>query len=96
MWGTKIEHNFFSQTFGHRRDILSKSRDIRPKKFDFPGFEGHTEHFGPHPFAWKTPTPTRKYPDQKVWVWVPFSSLIMWLIKFGTFGRNLGGNDHNT
>ena len=24
----------------------------------------------------KDPHPTRKYPDQKVWVWVPFSSLI--------------------
>ena len=40
-----------------------KSRDIPPKKFDFPGFEGHTELFGPHPFVWKTPHPARKYPD---------------------------------
>ena len=34
----------------------AKSRDIPPKKFDFPGFEGHLELFGPHPFTWKTPT----------------------------------------
>ena len=28
-----------------------------PQKFDFPGFEGRIEFFGPHPFTWKTPTP---------------------------------------
>ena len=56
--GTKIEHKFFFlKLFGHLRDIPPKSWDIPPKKFDFPGFEGHTELFGPHPFTWKTPTP---------------------------------------
>ena len=55
---TKIEHKlFFLELFGRPRDIPAKSRDIPPKKFDFPGFEGHTELFGPHPFVWKTPTP---------------------------------------
>ena len=33
---------FFLKLFGHLRDIPAKSRDIRAKKFDFPGFEGHT------------------------------------------------------
>ena len=46
---------FFLKLFGRPRDILAKSRDIPPKKFGFPGFEGHTELFGPHPFMWKTP-----------------------------------------
>ena len=41
---------------------------IPGKKFDFPGFEGHTELFGHHPFMWKTPTPPEKFPDSKVWV----------------------------
>ena len=53
----KLNTNFFFlKLFGHRRDIPAKSRDIPPKKFDFPGFEGHTELFGPHPFTWKTPS----------------------------------------
>ena len=42
---------------GHRQDIPAKSRNIPPKQFDFPGFEGRTELFGTHPFMWKTPTP---------------------------------------
>ena len=50
-------HTFiFFELFGHLRDIPAKSLDIPPKKFDFPGFEGHTELFGPHPFTWKTRT----------------------------------------
>ena len=31
--------------------------------------------FGPPPLHVEDPRPTRRYPDQKVWVWVPFSSL---------------------
>ena len=47
----------FVKLFGHLQDIPAKSRDIPPKRFGFPGLEGHTELFGPHPFTWKTPTP---------------------------------------
>ena len=43
----------------------AKSRAIPPKKFDFSGFEGHTELFGPHPFTWKTPTPPENIRTQK-------------------------------
>ena len=75
--GQKLNTNyFFLKLFGHRRDIPAKSRDIPPKKFNFPGFEGHTELFGPHPFTWKTPTPPEQYPDSKVWVCALFSRLI--------------------
>ena len=56
---------FYLKLFGHRRDIPAKSRDIPPKKFDFPGFEGHTELFGLHPFMWKTPTPLENIWTQK-------------------------------
>ena len=38
---------------------------IDTKEFDFPGFEGHTERFGPHPFRWKTPTPPENIRTQK-------------------------------
>ena len=65
--GQKLNTNFFiCKLFGHRRDIpAAKSRDIPPKKFDFPGFEGHTELFGPHPFTWKAPTPPENIRTQK-------------------------------
>ena len=63
--GTRIEHEPF---FGHRRDIPAKSRDILPPKFDFPGFEGHTEPFWPPPLHVEDPYPTRKYLDSKVWM----------------------------
>ena len=53
--GRKVEHKLFSQTFRHLRDIPAKSRDIPQRKIGFPGFEGHTELFGPHPFTRKTP-----------------------------------------
>ena len=56
---------FFLKLFGHLRDIPAKSRDIPPKKFGFPGFEGHTELFGPHPFTWKTPTPPENIRTKK-------------------------------
>ena len=52
-----------------------KSRDIPPKSLVSLGFEVHTELFGPHQFTWKrpkSPHPTARYPDPKVWVWVPF------------------------
>ena len=50
--GNEIEHKLFLlKLFGHLRDIPAKSRDIPPIKFDFPGFEGHTELFGPHHFT---------------------------------------------
>ena len=71
--GLKIEHKlFFLKLFGQFRDIPAKSRDIPPKMFDFPGFEGHIELFGPHPFTWEDPIPHRKYPDSKVWFFLLF------------------------
>ena len=36
-----------------------------PLKYGFPGFEGHAELFGPHPFTWKTPTPPEHIWTQK-------------------------------
>ena len=58
--------SFFKAAWVDR--VPAKSRDIPPKKFAFPGFEGHTELFGPHPLTWKTPTPPekKKNPDSKV------------------------------
>ena len=67
---------FFSQTFrAFSRDIPAKSRDIPQKKKWFPWFRGTYRTFGPPPLHVEDPHPTRKYPDAKVWVWVPFSCL---------------------
>ena len=66
---------FFLKLFGRPRDIPAKSRDIPPKKFDFPGFEGRIELFGPHPFTWKTPTPLENIRTKKFGFGFFFSSL---------------------
>ena len=67
--GQKFNASFFFPKFSGTPGISrQKSRDIPPKSLVSLGFEGHTELFGPHPFAWKTPHPTRRYLDQKVWV----------------------------
>ena len=67
--------NFFFSNFPGALGISRQNPGISRQKFDFPGFEGHTELLGPHPFTWKTPHPTGKYPDSKVWVCALFSCL---------------------
>ena len=56
-----------------RFDGVSGACRPKPKSSVCLGFKGDTELFGPHPLMWKTPQPSRRYPNQKVWVWVPFS-----------------------
>ena len=48
---------------------------------DIPNF------FAPAPSREINPPPPRRYPDQKLWVWVPFSSLI-WGCASGQASRN--------
>ena len=74
---------FFLKLFGRRRDIPAKSRDILPKKHDFPGFEGHTEPFGPRPFG--SPPPHWKISGLK--------SLGLW--HFMLFSRNRQDDNKN-
>ena len=71
---------FVLELFGCRRDVPAKIWDFPPKKFDFPGFEGHTELFGPHPFTWKTPTPPENIRTQKFRFLLFFSCLkiVLW------------------
>ena len=77
---------FFSQTFSGtagRYPGGQTSWDIPPKKFAFPGLSKDIPNFsGPHPFTAGRPSSrassrSRRYPDQEVWVWVLFSSLIL-------------------
>ena len=56
-----MEHKLFCKLFGHPRDV----------------FEGRAELLAPTPSRVGDPHPTRRYPDQKVWVWIPFSCLIV-------------------
>ena len=72
--GRELNTNLFSQTFrATPRDILAKSRDIPPKKHDFPGLEGHIELFGPTRSR-ERPLPHWKISGPKSLGWVPFPS----------------------
>ena len=51
--GRELNTNCFFSNFSGTSGI---SWQNPAKMFDFPGFEGHTELFGPHPFTWKNPT----------------------------------------
>ena len=75
---------FFLKLFGPFRDIPAKSRDVPRKKFGFPGFEGHT------PLHVEDPHPTGGYPDPKVWVWVPFTSLKLQGVECWISGNHWG------
>ena len=58
----KLNPNFFFSNFffcGHPWDIPAESRDIPPKKFDFPGFEGIPNFLAPTPSCGR-PLPHRK------------------------------------
>ena len=76
LWGDGNWTQFISlKLFGTPRVSRQKSRDIPPKSLvpwvskDIPNF------LAPTPSR-EDPHPTRRYPDQKVWVWVPFPSSI--------------------
>ena len=64
---------FFFSNFSGTSGI---SRQNPAKKFGFPGLQRTYRTFWPPPLHVEDPHPTRKYLDQKVWVWVPFSSLL--------------------
>ena len=66
---------FFSQTF-RVPPYPGKIPGYPAQKVWFPWFRGTYRTFWPPPVHVEDPYPTGKYPDQKVWVWVPFSSLI--------------------
>ena len=61
--GPKIEHKLFSSNFlGAPGISRQKSRDVG-RTICFPWVS--------RPVRVEDPHPTRRYPDQKVWVWVP-------------------------
>ena len=64
--------NFLLSNFSGAKS-QAKSRDIPPKSLVSLGFEGHAELLAPPPPPLTQKTPTT--PKQRVWLWVPFSSL---------------------
>ena len=73
----KLNTNFFSQTF-------RVPPGYPAKKVWFPWFRGTYRTFWPPPLHVEDPHPTGGYAEPKVWVWVPFSCLKMWV-----FPRNV-------
>ena len=74
----QLNTNFFVlKLFGCFQDIPAKVPGYPAKELVSLGFEGHTGLFGPHPSRGR-PHPTRRSPDQKVWVWVPFLPWTFW------------------
>ena len=57
---------------GHPWDIPAKIPGYPAKSLVSLGLEGYREPFWPPPLHVEDPHPSRRYPDQKVWVWVPF------------------------
>ena len=73
--GQELNANiFFSNFLGTSGISRQNSRDMPPRNFGFLCSEGHTELLVPTPSRGRPP-PTRRYPDAKVWVRVPFSCL---------------------
>ena len=72
--GQKLDTTFVLKLFG-------RPWDIPPNPGIFPGFRRTCRTFWPPPLHVEDPHPTQTCPDQKVWVWVPFSSLKM--LSFG-------------
>ena len=72
-----METNLFSSTFRAPPGYPGKIPGYPAKKFGISGFGRTYRTFWPPPLHVEDPHPTRKYPDRKVWVWVPLSSLTL-------------------
>ena len=59
IWGQKLNTNFLFQTFRAPpiSQLKQKTGDIPPKRFGFPGFEGHTDFLARPPTHWKISGP---------------------------------------
>ena len=75
--GQELNTNFSSQTFQAPLAYPTQNPEISHQKVWFcSGFRETYQTFWPPPVHVEDPHhPTRRYPDQKVWVWVPCSCL---------------------
>ena len=89
--GQKSNINSFFSNFSGAPWI--SQQDIRPKTYHFPDFEWHTKLLWPPPLHIKNPHPTRRYPDPKVWGWVPF---LAWKKSSGPSGPAEGRQNNHS
>ena len=77
--GRKLNTYLFFSNFSGAPGISRQAKILGypARKFGFPGLRRTYRTSWPPPLHVKDPHPTRRYPDQKVWVWVPFSSMIL-------------------
>ena len=68
----KLNTNFFAQTFRAPPGCPGKSPGYPAKRVWIPWLRGTYRTFWPPPLHVKETHPTGRFPDQKVWVWVPF------------------------
>ena len=73
--GRELNTNFLFQTFRAPPGYPGQNLGISRQKVGFLGFRRTYRSFWPPPLHVGEAQPTRRYPDQKVWVWAPFSSL---------------------
>ena len=72
--GTRMEHKLFFliKLVGHPRNIPANIPGYPAQKFGFPGFRRtYWDFWRPHLHV-EDPHSTRRYLDQKVWIWFPF------------------------
>ena len=74
--GVKIEHKPFFLNFSGAPGYPGKIPGYPAKKVWFPWVSRDIPNFRPPPLHLENPHPTGGYPDPKIWVWDPFSSLI--------------------
>ena len=71
-WALRPRSTFFSNFPGSPRDIPAKILGYPTRKFGVPGFRRTYRTFWPPTLHVEDPHPTRRYPDQTVWVRLPF------------------------
>ena len=75
--GRELNTNFFFSNFSGTAVISWDFAGISRQRVWFPWVSKDIPNFfWPPPIHVEDPHPNPKYPDQKVWVWVPFPSLI--------------------
>ena len=86
----------FSNFFGHPRDIPAKISGYPAREFGLPGFRRTYRTFWPPPVHAEDPHPTRRYPDRKVWVWVPSAAALVLGLLFIDIGPSRSGSLRQT
>ena len=71
----KLNTNFFFSNFSGTPGMSRQNPRISRQKVWLPWVSKNIPNFLAPTLHVEAPHPTRRFPDQKVWVWVPFASL---------------------